>query len=289
MKSSKSILFLSDIHCGSYYAPCTEKPYIAQAKTYWNPTKLQRKLLKYWRWIKEELIQQPYLICINGEPIDGDNKKENGGGLWSNNQDDQINDFCKLMKQYQPKHITMTRGSGYHIQKDNFSFEDIVAQRLGVKPYQTMHEAERYRQWDDNRNQKIIIDDIRTFDVNGCIFNVAHHIGYNKAYHNKSQAVTAMLASLEFMRGKYWKPKDFPHIVVRGHVHYYVLVGFARIRGFTEPTLKLSMDRYFTRQGVPEPPSIGAVEVIVESNGHAMIEPHIITNDMYPKFDITRY
>lgn len=246
-------------------------------------------MLSYWKWVKEELVKQPYLICINGEPIDGDNPKENGGGLWSSNINDQIDDFVKLMKQYNPSHITMTRGSGYHVHKNNTSFEDIVANRLNVKPYETIREAEKFREWDNNRNSKIVIDDILTFDVHGCKFNVAHHIGYNKAYHNKAQAVTAMLASLEFMRGKYWKSKNFPDIVVRGHVHYYVQVGFARIRGFTEPTFKFSMDRYFTRQGVPEPPSIGAVEVIVETNGHAIIEPHVITNEMYPKYDIQYY
>jgi len=246
-------------------------------------------MLGFWNWVKEELVQQPYLICINGESIDGDNYKEVGGSLWSSNINDQIEDFIKLMKIYNPSHITMTRGSGYHVLKGNTSFEDTVAKLLKVRKYETHKESDKYRIYDENRNSKAIIDDILNFEVNGVNFNVTHHIGYNKAYHSKSQAVTAMLASLEFMRGKYWNEKDFPDVVVRGHVHYFVMVMFSRIRAFTEPTFKYSMDRYFTRQGVPEPPSIGAVEVIIESNGHILVEPHIITNEMYPKYDIQRY
>lgn len=287
MKSSKSILFLSDIHVGSLYAPCSPK---AKTRgTIWNPTKLQTQMYGFWKWVKEELVQQPHLICINGEPIDGDNPKENGGSLWTSDINEQIDDFVKLLSIYNPKHITMTKGSGYHVQKNNTSFEDTTARLLGVKKYETMRAADKAKAWDANRNETPVVDDILTFGVNGVIFNVAHHIGYNKAYHNKTQAITAMLASLEFMRGKYWTSENFPDVVARAHVHYFVEVRFARIRAFTEPTFKYSMDRFFTRQGVPEPPSIGAVEVIVESNGHVLVEPHIITNEMYPKYDIQWY
>lgn len=289
-KASKSILFLSDIHAGSIYAPCTKEPVLHTAKTTWNPTKLQKKCLGYWLWTKDQLIQKPYLTVINGEPIDGDNPKELGGPCWSSDINDQIVDFLKLMKMFpRPEHITMTRGSGYHVLKGNTSFEDTIARELNVTPYETTREAEKRRIWDEARNAKIVIDDIVDFNVNGCIFNVTHHIGFNKAFHNKSQAITAMLAEIEFARGKYWESKDFPSIFVRGHVHYYVLVAFARVKAFTEPTFKLSKDRFMTRSGVPSPASIGAVEVIIESNGHSTIEPHIIPNEIYPKHDIQQF
>ena len=287
MKSSKSILFISDIHEGSVFAPCSPKPKTKGST--WNPTPLQKKLYSFWKWVKQDLVQQPYLICINGEPIEGDNYKENGNALWTPDINEQIDDFVELLKIYNPKHITMTRGSGYHVRKGATNFEDTVAKLLGVKPYISVKEVDKYRTWDQNRNSRVIIDDILTFGVNGVIFNVAHHIGYNRAYHNKSQAITAMLASLEFMRGKYWESKNFPDVVARAHVHYFVEVRFARIRAFTQPTFKFSGDRYFTDKGVPEPPSIGAVEVIVESNGHIQVEPHIITNEMYPKYEIQWY
>ena len=245
---------------------------------------------EHWQWAKDQLVQKPYLICINGEPIDGDNYKENGNALWTPDVNEQIEDFIKLLSIYpKPQHITMTRGSGYHVRKGATNFEDTVAARLGVTPYTTVKGTDKYRTWDQNRNDKVIIDDIRTFGVNDVVFNVAHHIGYNRAFHNKTQALTAMLASLEFMRGKYWESKNFPDICARAHVHYFVEVRFARIRAFTEPCFKYSGDRYFTDKGVPEPPSIGTVEVIVESNGHILVEPHIITNDMYPKYDIQWY
>lgn len=293
-KSSKSVLFLSDIHSGSIYAPCTKEPVITanqeQAITTWNPSKLQQKMLGFWLWTRDQLIQKPYLTVINGEPIDGDNPRELGGPTWSSNVNDQIVDFIKLMKMFPtPNHITMTRGSGYHVLKGNTSFEDTVARELNVKPYETIKETEKRRIWTESRNGKIIIDDVINFDINGKVFNVAHHIGFNKSFHNKSQAMTAMLAEMEFARGKYWPNDRFPSVFVRGHVHYYVLVGFARVQGFTCACFKLSMDRFMTRSGVPSPSSIGAIEVIVESNGKIIVEPHIVSNDSYPKHAILEF
>lgn len=289
-KSSKSILCLSDIHCGSIYAPCSEEPFINLAKTTWNPTNIQKQMTEFWLWSRDQLIQKPHLTVINGEPVDGDNYAEIGGPTWSSDVNDQIDDFIKLMKLYpKPNAFTMTRGSGYHVLKGNTSFEDTVAKELNVKPYESRHDAEKRRVWNESRNAKIQIDDVINFEVNGVIFNVTHHIGFNRSYHNKSQAVTAMLAELEFARGKYWAPGDFPDVFIRGHVHYYVEVRFARVRGLTQPCYKLSADRFMTRKGVPSPASIGNVEVIVEPNGHVAVEPHIITNEMYPKYDIQHF
>lgn len=289
-KSSKSVLFLSDIHCGSIYAPCTEEPVMKVAGTTWNPTELQKKCLEYWLQTRDELIQKPFLTVINGEPVDGDNPKEVGGPTWSSDVNDQVVDFLKLMKLYpKPQHFVMTRGSGYHVLKGYTSFEDAVARELNVLPYEVSKEAEKRRIWTEARNAKIEIDDIINFEIHDQVVNVAHHIGFNRAWHNKSQALTAMLAEMEFCRGKYWENDRFPALFVRGHVHYYVQVSFARVKAFTEPTYKLSLDRFMTKAGVPSPPSIGNVEVIVEPNGHIIIEPHIITNDIYPKYNIMEF
>jgi len=288
--SSKSILFLGDIHCGSIYAPCSLEPELLTTKTTWNPTALQKQCLEYWLETRDQLIQKPFLTVINGEPVDGDNIKEVGGPTWSSDVNDQIVDFLKLMKMYpKPKHVTMTRGSAYHVMKGYTSFEDQVARELNVEPYEVSKQAEKRRIWSESRNAEIVIDDIVNFEIHGKVFNVAHHIGFNRAYHNKSQALTAMLAEMEFARGKYWTNDKFPAVFARAHVHYYVMVAFARVKAFTGPTYKLSMDRFMTKSGVPSPPSIGNVEVIVEPNGHILIEPHIITNDIYPKYNIQEF
>jgi len=293
-KSSKSILCLSDIHCGSIFAPCSSEPLItandSRLNTTWNPSELQKQMTGFWEWSRDQLTQKPFLTLINGEPIDGDNPKELGGPTWSSNVQDQINDFLKLMKIFpKPQAFTMTRGSGYHILKGNTSFEDQVAKLLGVEPYESRRDVEKKRIWNESRNSEIVIDDVVNFEINGAIINAAHHIGYNRSYHSKSQAVTAMLAELEFARGKYWEPGEFPDIFLRGHVHYFVEVRFARVRGVTQACYKLSADRFMSRKGVPDPASIGNLEVIIEPNGHIAVEPHIITNEMYPKYDIQRY
>jgi hypothetical protein len=185
----------------------------------------------------------------------------------------------------------MTRGSGYHVRKGNTSYEDTLAKLLKVKPYESNKSASKHKLWNQSRHEQLVIDDVITFRIkpSGVVFNAAHHVGYNRAFHNKTQAITAMLAECEFMRGKYWSDKDFPSVFARAHVHYFTMVRFARVQAFTQPTFKMSMGNWFSKEGVPQPPSIGAVEVIVESNGHIIVEPHIITNDMYPKYDILEF
>ena len=286
--SSKVILFLSDIHIGSIYAPCSPKPYIAKTDTYWNPSKLQKKLYSYWLWVKDQLTQAPYIVCVNGEPIDGDNYKETGGSTWTTDINDQLKEAAKLLQTYRPKHLLMTRGSGYHVRKNNTEFEDTLCELMKLERYSIYNRDYTKSQLWDSHHAHNVIDDILNFSVNDKVFNVTHHIGYNRAYHNKSQALTAELANMEFMRGKYWKSKDFPSVIVRGHVHYFVEVRFARIRGFTCPTFKISADKFMTRKGLPDPASLGAIEVIVESNGKILVEPHIVANTDYPKHEILR-
>ena len=64
--------------------------------------------------------------------------------------------------------------------------------------------------------------------------------------------------------------------IVRSHVHYYMRVDSAHTMGFTSPAWKLP-DGHLTRGGLGGIfPDIGGVEIIVESNGKILIEPHII-------------
>ena len=72
-------------------------------------------------------------------------------------------------------------------------------------------------------------------------------------------------------------------ILVRSHVHYYVNVNFVHTKGFTTPAWKYP-DGHLFRGGMGgTTPDIGCVEVIIESNGKIVIEPHIVPMNIKPK------
>jgi hypothetical protein len=96
------------------------------------------------------------------------------------------------------------------------------------------------------------------------------------------------MADMEFLRGRYWKPEDMPSVIVRNHVHYFVYVRFATQHGFTSPAFKMP-DAHLFRGGLGgTAPSIGGVEVIVEPNGKIVCEPHIVSNNEYPKMSVLK-
>ena len=58
---------------------------------------INKTLLKHWNSIPDALQQKPNLFVINGETIDGANKKQIGQETWSTNLQDQMNDCVKLI------------------------------------------------------------------------------------------------------------------------------------------------------------------------------------------------
>ena len=64
-------------------------------------------------------------------------------------------------------------------------------------------------------------------------------------------------------------------LLIRSHIHYYVEVRFPNSIGLSTPAWKFP-DGWMYRKGVPELPTIGNIEVIVEPNGKIIIEPHLI-------------
>ena len=290
-KSSKSVLFLSDMHVGSAYAVCSPNPTIGDTGGSWRPNKLQKKLYETWCWVKDSLSQKPHVLCLNGEGIDGANVKQVGNQSWTTDINDQINDCCRLLSMFDSTNFVMTRGSNYHVQKDATNYDETIAARLNAVPYSGYfgHDSAKIKDYDASRNAVTRTDYYLTFSIHGKVFSVTHHIGFNRWFAYRTTALAREMADMEFLRGRYWKPENMPSIIVRSHVHYFVYVRFATQHGFTTPAFKMP-DAHLFRGGLGgTAPSLGAVEVIVESNGKIIVEPHIVSNTNYPKHNIIEF
>ena len=286
------MLFLSDLHVGSSYALCSPEPLISENGTVHKLNKIQKQLYSAWEWCKDNLAQKPHLLCLNGDAIDGANVKQSGQQSWSTNINDQIGDVEKLLKELPHSFFVMTRGSGYHVQRDATSYEEILAERMNAVAYSGYFGREMVTVMDykeDGKHLKPRTDYFLFFSVNDRKFSVTHHIAFTRWASYQPTALAREMANLEYLGGKYWRSKDSPTFIVRSHVHYYVQVRYTTTCGFTTPAFKMP-DAYLFRGGLSgTAPSLGMVEVIIEPNGKWLVEPHILENKKYPKHSILKF
>mgnify|MGYP001594851733 CR=1 FL=1 len=298
-KSSKSVLFLSDLHVGSAYALCSPEPVISENGTTHRPNKLQKKLYETWEWCKDQLAQKPHVLCLNGDAIDGANIKQSGQQSWSTNINDQLEDTEKLLKEIPHQYFVMTRGSGYHVQKDATSYEETLAEMMGAIPYSSYFGRDVVTVMDyagtgngnsvNSHHYRPRTDYLLFFSVNDRGFSVTHHIAFTRWFNYQPMALAREMANLEYLTGKYWKAEDHPTFVVRSHVHYYVQVRYTTTCGFTTPAFKFPDSHLFRGGLAGTAPTVGMVEVIVEPNGKWVVNPLLLTNDKYPKHQLLRF
>ena len=278
-KQSRNVLFLSDIHDGSELAVCSEQPTLGGG--FYTPNKLQKQLYEFWCKARDK-CPKPHVLVLNGEPCDGSNPKQSGSQSWRTVVGEQLQDAAKLLKMYTPKYFLMTRGSNYHVQLGADNQEEQLARELNATPYSGLFDIDR--SVDDNHHSRT--DYFLTFRINGKVFSVTHHIGFNRWFAYRTTSIAREMADMEFQRGRYWKSEDMPAVIVRSHAHYFVMVRFSSVVGFITPAWKFP-DSHLFRGGLGgTAPSIGSVEVIIEPNGDILVDPHILTNSEYPKHNI---
>jgi len=265
-KSSKSIVILSDVHVGSNLSVCSKSPKITDGEDY-TPNKAQKALLDCWKEACDDIIEKPNAIVINGEPIEGSNRNSTGAGVWSTSLVDQIRDFKELMKLMpKSKHLFFVRGSGYHVTADGATpMEEIVAEEM---------KADRHRAYAGSG----FTDYECNIEMMGKNINFTHHIGFAQW---EAYRTTAMARELVKMHFEHERRGFHTDIVVRSHVHYYVEARFKNIIGFITPAWKFP-DGFMYRRGIPTLPDVGLIEVIIESNGKIIVEPHITEVNFRP-------
>ncbi len=280
-KSSKSIVFVSDMHVMSHHAVCPHK-----CPSGHTPSKLQEKLADAWDWAVDERVdKQTHLLFLNGEPIDGANFKNRGTSTYTTNWLTGLKDSVPLLKMYKAKNFMMNSGSGYHVDQNGVPAEEILAMEMKAKPYRAYSEFDgKTEEFKDG----LKVDAFAWLTINDLLFSVTHHIGFNRWFSYKTTALAREMAELTLAQDK-WIPKEHEgkdRIDVRSHVHYFVGVRYPTSYGFTTPAWKYP-DGFLLRSGLGGTmPHIGTVEVVIEGDGKYSVHPHIIPTKMYPKANV---
>jgi hypothetical protein len=274
---SRSIAFIGDMHVGSRYA--VTAPRYKQADD-------QLKLTDWWYHCVEELGHISRLH-INGEPIDGGNVKQKGQGV-ETDLNIQLENAAELVKMIKADRITLTRGSGYHTQVNGMNLDETFARLIGADKCSGWFDVDTQTYKTDS-GQYISQERGTTFtsffcniDVNGRLFNITHHLGFNRWFAYRTTALAREMADMEFQRGKYYPMNRNLDFIVRSHVHYFVEVGYTSQHGFTTPAWKFP-DQHLFRGGLGGTyPTIGMILIIVEQNGDYSMKRLIAPTDMLP-------
>ena len=273
------ILVINDIHVGSIHAICSAKP-IAEGKRY-TPNKSQKILLKgFLQCLARFKDQAPDIIIINGEPIDGNNKKGFSKELWSQELVDQVRDFVKLFKLIPQKYrdpktnkifsanyeeakkvagavkITktyLTRGSSYHVDIEGTPIEEFVGDYIDAESINNLKASYHIQ-----------------MRINDKLLSFAHETGYSKNYpargNRLAQEWTTHSATVH--------SKDRWDFSCRAHVHQINERGLgSKWRGISCPAWKYSLGYYFERHGPSGAPAdIGMTMIEVPVKGDISYE-----------------
>ena len=260
-RGSKTIVIYSDIHDGSTTAVCSPEPEIEDQNTVYEPNELQQELYRVWTEAIDEFSKKkPNLCVVNGEPVDGGNPKQLGNQSWSTNLFDQARDSCKLLKMTNATEYLFTRGSAYHVQIHGTPIEQFIAESMGAVKY-SVYKGMKPKNADFYAN-------VKCFDTN---ISFTHHIPYAKFFAYRATPISKESALMALDKGRNMKYD----VIVRSHVHYYMMVKSPHTIGFTTPAWKYP-DGHLYRGGLGGTfPDIGMVELIIEPNNDVIVNEHI--------------
>lgn len=229
----KRVIVINDSHCG-HLAGLTPPQW--QLNTYEESTTKRNK----WATLQKELWNnytnileryKPFDVGLSlGDMIDGKGGRSGSTELITADRDEQIDMACEVHRQVQVRGNKKFEwigvyGTGYHVSGEGGEdWEGIMAERAGFRKIGS-HE------W---------------VDVNGCIFDLKHHIGSSQIPHGRFTAPAKDHLWNLLWAEKGYQPKS--NVILRGHVHYFSYCGEQDWVAMTLPALQGMGTKYGARR-----------------------------------------
>lgn len=239
----KRVVAIGDLHVGSLVAlagPEADRP----GDSFRG---IRRRLFAAWR----EAIKhagRPDVLVVNGDLVEGQNRKGGGIGVWSCDLLEQADHCCELLRMWRAKRIVVVRGSPYHVEAGHsgVQVEEYIGRRLNAVENDGQASAWEWY-----------------LDVEGVCFHVSHRIAVSRVFHYQSTPTARQLLQARLndrLRHLVNSCGRKIQIVLRGHAHYYNTVGYSGCDGFVLPCWK-AYDDYLLKTGPLDiSPDIGYVE-----------------------------
>jgi hypothetical protein len=205
---------------------------------------------------------EPDFLVVNGDAVDGQNKKQGGIGTWTTSLYEQAENCCDLLRMWKAKRIYIVRGSGYHVEADHsgLQVEEYIARRLGaveVPGQERLPEEKRERsgwEW--------------YLHVGNITFHCSHKIAVSKVFHYQTTPTARQMLQAKLndrMRHELAQYKT--RVIVRSHAHYYNHIEFSGSEGYVTPCWK-ALDEFMLANGPLDiSPDIGFIGFTVTPEG----------------------
>lgn len=238
---TKKIILIGDTHVGSDVSIMPEEVFTYKTEKENSQrieaSPVQKKILNKWY----EMIDSEGTVdavVVNGDIVDGYNRKSNGIGCWTTDMDTQMKTARSLIKEIKYRKLYGTQGSLYHT-NENISVDKLVIESLGGT---FAHDL------------ALKTDNVR--------MHFSHKVGVSGStwqYRTTPIAKEMVMNELNQMDfgGKF-------NVIARNHAHYYCAVQFGKSLGIIGPCWK-GRDEYVKLLGLTFNPSIGYV--VLEVSG----------------------
>lgn len=247
------ITFISDLHVGSSTGLCPGEGMFLDDGGIYMPSKAQLELARVWERFFEigkgfKKIKKRILV-INGDMIDG--AHHSTVALATNNIQTQEAAATRILSRVTKDfdRIYVTRGTEAHVQPSAQS-DERIAIAIGAEPEPNSGNRAAWQWW---------------LDVDGVIFNIAHHIGTTSSAAYESSAVMREMVAALVEAGQ-WGQR-VPDLFIRSHRHRYIELGIPSVKGkiqaLVTPAWQLRTP-YVERLDRMRMPHIGGINIIVE-------------------------
>lgn len=263
MAEPKRVVIISDTHFGS--AGALLPPKFQTSENIVQPLNIgQQYLWKCWVDFCERVKDfKPDAVIHDGDAVEGTQPKEGGMGLSLRLMTDQKHaavEGFNILKDACPKGTPFffVQGTKYHV-GENGDAEEEIAGLLGAREYPSIGSGR-------------LVKEVLWLDVDGVIIEVSHSIGGNSGFYRTTALDREMqwsaLSAKDRSKGV---PKS--DLVVRAHLHYFMVAEHASKQGLIVPCWQLQT-KYARKASVHRMhPDIGGIFVYVDAKAKKRGEP----------------
>lgn len=220
--SSKTLVCISDLHCGSVFGLTPPAYYEADDER----RGMQQEAWRAFSSIVREW-QSPDVLLVNGDCIEGTQKLQGGAELTTPDRNVQCEMAVKAISMFRAKKILMTYGSKYHVGEQAEDFEYNIAQDLGAK-----------------------VGGRLFFELAGLVVDARHKVGSSNIPHGRATLILKEMMWDLMKESTEAGPRV--RCVIRSHVHYHIWIEQGNRVMFTTPALQLSRGRFGSRECLGE-------------------------------------
>jgi hypothetical protein len=228
-----------------------------------GPGKQTREVLfDIWREAARGEYGEPDVLVVNGDAIDGPNRKKSGVGTWATDLMIQADNCVSLLKMWKARQLFIVRGSGYHVEANNSGLqcEEYIARQLGAVEVPHQDHIKPDRRERSGFEWYIHLGEITA--------HFAHKISVSKVFHYQTTPTARQMLQAKLNdRLRHEIAKHHTKIVVRSHAHYFNHIEFSGSKGYVTPCWK-ALDEFMLANGPLDiSPDIGFLPFTVTEGG----------------------